>query len=489
MNRRKFIVTSSAGTGAALAAGAISCGQEVSEKEAGAINEKGNFKIRDLAPTPPLGWNSFDSYGVYLHHEAAMQNLEAMAEKLKPHGYEYFVIDGGWYGEFELVEGTLYPLEKHAKAVNMNEFGVYQPSKVYFNQGFEPIVSRAHELGLKIGIHVMRGVPRKAAEQKLPIRGTDHNCAEIADQTRICTWNDQNYGIDVSKPGAQEYYNSVFRQIADWKFDFVKVDDLTPYPDEILMIAQAIENSGRPMVYSLSPGNGISLTHLPYYNRANMMRITRDIWDRRKDLDKAFTAWKMFQGRAYRGFWPDMDMIPFGNLQLMSPEIYDNGEKNPNLSGEGFTRKCQLTLPQMRTFITMRALSASPLMMGGDLVTLDDVSHALITHPEMLACNQNGVNGTNTYDQDGIEVWIAGKIDIKGEGWIGVFNRNEKDKEVLLSRADLGLIEFVTGYSQQAIQTPIEITDIWRGESFVLAENTHPFSLQADDVAFLRFKS
>lgn len=49
-----------------------------------------------LAPTPPMGWNSFDSYGVYLHEEAAYANLEAMAKKLKPHGYEFFVIDNGW---------------------------------------------------------------------------------------------------------------------------------------------------------------------------------------------------------------------------------------------------------------------------------------------------------------------------------------------------------------------------------------------------------
>ena len=67
----------------------------------------------ELALTPPMGWNSFDSYGVYLHEDAAISNLEAMAEKLKPHGYEYFVIDNGWFGEYTLQEGTIYPAEKH----------------------------------------------------------------------------------------------------------------------------------------------------------------------------------------------------------------------------------------------------------------------------------------------------------------------------------------------------------------------------------------
>ena len=75
------------------------------------------FADLNLAPTPPLGWNSFDSYGVYLHEEAGLANLEAMAELLQPYGYEYFVIDNGWFGEYELKEGSLCPLEKHASDI------------------------------------------------------------------------------------------------------------------------------------------------------------------------------------------------------------------------------------------------------------------------------------------------------------------------------------------------------------------------------------
>ena len=66
----------------------------------------------ELAQKPPLGWNSFDSYGVYLHEKAAYENLDAFVKKLKPSGYEYFVIDAGWWGEYELVQGTLFPAEK-----------------------------------------------------------------------------------------------------------------------------------------------------------------------------------------------------------------------------------------------------------------------------------------------------------------------------------------------------------------------------------------
>ena len=111
-------------------------------------------RISKLAPVPPLGWNSFDSYGVYLDEEAAMANVEAMASKLRPFGYEYFVIDNGWFGEYELVPGTKYPAEKHASDVRINEYGLLQPSRTYFPNGLRRIIDRAHELGLKLGVHL-----------------------------------------------------------------------------------------------------------------------------------------------------------------------------------------------------------------------------------------------------------------------------------------------------------------------------------------------
>ena len=161
----------------------------------GSIND-----VRQLAQTPPMGWNSFDSYGVYLYEEAAFANLEAFANKLKPHGYEYFVIDAGWFGEFKLQEGTLYPAEKHASELNIDEYGLLQPSKTYFPNGLRPIIDRCHELGIKFGIHLMRGIPRVAVEKNTKVKGTEYFARDIADTTSICEWNHQNYGVDMSKP-------------------------------------------------------------------------------------------------------------------------------------------------------------------------------------------------------------------------------------------------------------------------------------------------
>lgn len=444
-----------------------------------------------IALTPPLGWNSFDSYGVYLHEEAAMANLEAFAEKLKPHGYEYFVIDAGWFGEFELQPGTIYPAEKHAEKLNFNEYGLLQPSKTYFPNGIKPIIDRCHELGIKFGIHLMRGIPRAAVKANTPIKGTQYFAQDIADTTSICVWNDQNYGIDMSKPGAQEFYNSLINQMAEWGVDFLKYDDLVPFPEEIKGIANAIEQCGRPIVFSLSPGNDADPNHLEAFQRAHMLRVTPDIWDDQKGIDECFDAWRKWKGKEEPGFWIDMDMIPFGQLQLMNPkpegvdgseskrelrQRMEDGEleKFELLSGKGFNRWSEFTDDQMYTFITLRALSASPLMMGGDLPTLDDFSLKLITDKDVLECNQNGVMGSLVFDADGIEVWNTPKKN-SSDGWVGIFNRTNDVKSISLNYEDLGL----------ETRESTELFDIWMGKEI----SSLYFSINPHGVVFMKYSN
>lgn len=412
-------------------------------------------KNREMALTPPLGWNSFDSYGVYLHEEAAMANLEAMAEKLKPFGYEYFVIDAGWFGEFDLQPGTIYPAEKHAKDLNINEFGILQPSQCYFPHGLKAISDRCHELGLKFGIHLMRGIPREAVELNTPVKGTKYHARDIADTINICKWNHQNYGVDMSKPGAQEFYNSVIEQMADWGVDFLKYDDIVPHPREVEAVSRAIKKSGRTILLSLSPGGSVDPEALDFFKKGNMLRVTHDIWDEQKGIDQCFDAWRLWQGKEEPGFWIDMDMIPFGQLQLMSPkpeklddditeddvkELKRNGELTniELLAGKGWTRWSEFSKDQMYTFMTLRALSASPLMMGGDLPSLDEFSLSLITNTDVLECNQNGVMGSLVYEKEGVESWKTPDRDSDG-GWIGIFNRNLEKVEIKVSEEILGL--------------------------------------------------
>ncbi|WP_019991462.1 glycoside hydrolase family 27 protein [Rudanella lutea] len=474
MNRHTFLQRTVSGAFASLIPGEKRLAQKPAPKPASL-----------LAQTPPLGWNSYNSYGVYLHEKAAFENLEAFEKLLKPHGYEYFVIDGGWAGEYALIPGTLYPKEKHASVLAMDKNGLLEPGKTYWPNGLKPLINQVHAKGLKFGIHLMRGIPRAAVDQNLPIAGSRYRLADIVDKSSICKWYPNTYGVDVRKPGAQDYYNSVFRKLAQWGVDLVKVDDLIPFPDEILMIGEAIRNCGRPMLYSLSPGNTTNLRDLPYYRQAQMVRITYDIWDRVEDFKTAFNRWRLFQGLGTPGFWPDLDMIPFGQLQLMQPAEYEGSGREVRMSGFGNARTSFLSKTEMQTFITIRALAASPLMMGGDLPTLDDYSLALITNADMLACNQNGNTGVLVYDKNQTEVWLTNQKSRFGAGWFGIFNRSDQGQLVKLSVKELGLAHLP---NVGTAKTTYKLHDIWNNATLPIQEGSIEVSIPANGVVFCRYE-
>jgi hypothetical protein len=208
--------------------------------------------------------------------------------------------------------------------------------------------------------------------------------------------------------------------------------------------------------------------------------VTKDVWDEQHYIDECFIAWRKWQGKEQPGFWIDMDMIPFGQLQLMSPPSKDG--KKPilekgdiALTGLGVMRHSLLTKPQMKTFITLRAMAASPLMMGGDLPTLDDFSLRLLTDREMIACNQHGVMGSLKYEKGGLETWRVDRKETTGAGWVGVFNRSDREISFELIPDMLGLGG--RGY---------KLTDVWNNEvkTFGRAVTLHPY-----DVLFLQYQA
>jgi len=388
------------------------------------------------APTPPMGWNSYDSYGTYCHEQACFDNLKTFVEVFKPLGYEYFVIDGGWYIEYETVPGTLLPTADKGYAVNMDKYGRFISSKCYFPNGLKSIADECHKHGVKFGVHILRGIPRKAVALNTPIKGTEYFARDIADTDSICSWNQHIYGVDMDKPGAQNYYDSWIQSLADQGIDFIKADDIVTYPSEIAAVQKAIKKCGRSITLSLSPGGRVLGSEISLYEKADMLRVTGDVWDRQADIDKCFDAWLTWQYVPVRqGFWLDMGMIPFGELQVMVPE---NTKKK--MAGVGTHRFDQFTVSQKESFITMRAMSASPLMIGGVLPTLDDDSMRLLTNKEMIACNQNGVMGHLVHNAGYVQIWKTSECDAQKEaGWIAVFNRGDKPKTAFIGLEQMGL--------------------------------------------------
>ncbi len=417
--------------------------------------------------TPPMGWNSYDSYGVYLHHDAAIKNIDELARKYKEFGYNYFVIDAGWFGEFKLRPGTKYAAEKHALDLNINEYGLLQPSKTYFPHGIKVLVDRAHSKGLKFGIHIMRGISRKAVRMNTKVQGTNYRAQDIADTTSICKWNPQNVGVDMTKPGSQEFYNSYINQLASWGVDFIKADDIIPFPTEVEALAKAIAQCGRPIVLSLSPGGNTDPKAMKIFKMGNMLRVTHDIWDDQYGIDQGFAEWRKWVGSETPSFYPDLDMIPFGELVIMNPkpdwmtgkessqeiEKFKSNGKLTNaelLAGKGWHRQSEFTKEQQLTFITMRALAASPLMIGGDLVS---------------------------YEKDKVETWITAKKNTKNSGWIGIFNRNlDKSITVNLTEELVGLTKIKS----------LKFFNVWENMN---CKYNQKLKISANSVIFLKYSN
>ena len=198
------------------------------------------------AQTPPMGWNSWDCYGAAVTEEDVRRNADYMARFLKPFGWEYIVVDIQW--AYPNAQGHSY--EPFADLC-MDGYGRLIPAPNRFpsakdGAGFRPLADYVHSLGLKFGIHIMRGLPRLAAHRRLPIADSECSCHIAADPHSICYWNPDMYGLRCDTPDAKAYYDSIFRLYASWGVDFVKCDDIArEYPRcrrEIEVISESCRN-------------------------------------------------------------------------------------------------------------------------------------------------------------------------------------------------------------------------------------------------------
>ena len=370
-------------------------------------------KRRGLAPTPPMGWNSWNSFATTINEAQALETARIQRDRLLPAGYSVFTIDIQWYEP----GATGYAYRADAVPV-LDGHGRLQPDPARFpsaadGRGFAAIAAQVHGMGLKFGIHLMRGIPRQAVRRNLPILGTAHRARDIADTTSICSWNSDMYGVDLRRPGAQAYYDSVFRQFAEWGVDFVKMDDMSrPYDAhaaEIEAASGAIARSGRPMILSLSPGETPVPRAAHVAAHAHMWRISDDFWDEWPMLEAQFVRLENWHRAAGPDAWPDADMLPLGRLAL----------------GQRDTR---LTPDEQRTLMTLWSIARSPLIMGGDLRHLDEPTLALLTNPDVIAVNQAGSAAAPLYVEDGMRAWTSRA---KGGGLnLAMFNTGDRARRI-----------------------------------------------------------
>lgn len=369
--------------------------------------------------TPPKGWNSWDVYGASVTESEVKENAAYMAENLLSHGWEYVVVDIQWY------EPTADSSHYHAFAeLKMDEYGRLLPAENRFPSavngvGFKKLSDYVHSLGLKFGIHIMRGIPRQAVHLNVPIAGTNLRARDIAHANSICPWNTDMYGIDMGKEGAQAYYDSIFKLYAEWGVDFIKVDDIadsklySTHLEEIKAIRKAIDKTGRDMVLSLSPGPAPLKYGTFFQEYANMWRLTDDFWDNWEQLKDMFTRcaqWSPFVGP---GSWPDCDMLPLGHIGIRS------------VDGGGADRLTRFTKAEQRTMMTLWSIFRSPLMLGCELTDLDDWTLHLLREPTLKIMHQEGRNARQIHNEDD---WVVWQTEANATVYYVIFNLSDTER-------------------------------------------------------------
>jgi alpha-galactosidase len=381
-----------------------------------------------LAPTPPMGWNSWDSFGPAVRENEVKANVDAMAAKLSRFGWQYIVVDIEWFQPNARAHGYIARGE-----VTMDEFGRFVPSPNRFpsaanGAGFKPLADYVHSKGLKFGIHIMRGIPREAVDKNLPIKNTRLHAADVADKINVCRWKgmEDTYGVDMSKPGAQAYYDSIAQLYASWGVDYIKADDMSrPYQGpEIHALSVALRKTGRPIVLSLSPGPAPLDKYEDLKANAQLWRISNDFWDRWIDVKQQFDLMKAWQGKVHSGGWPDADMLPLGHIGIRA----ERGEDRMSL----------LTHDEQYTLMSMWSIFRSPLMFGGDLPSSDAFTTEILTNPEVLEVNQHSENGRESYRERDTIAWVA---DIPGSPskYVTLSNIGDTEKAVRLPWKSVGI--------------------------------------------------
>jgi alpha-galactosidase len=390
------------------------------------------------ALTPPMGWNSYDSFGSSVTESETLAAAQAVKSQLQPFGWDTVVVDYLWFDPEQSIDSN----------------GRYLPSPSKFpsaagGKGFGPLADQIHAMGLKFGIHIMRGIPRKSVTANSPIAGSSYTASQAANTSDACPWDSHMWGVRGDTAAGKAWYESIFAQYAQWGIDFVKVDDmLNPYTSpaayhqaETDAIRAAIDKTGRTIVLSLSPGPMQTRDAANLNTDANMWRMVNDFWDTSglSSLGDEFSSagnWQATSGLTV-GHWPDADMLPLGYIGPRCP-VHASGNS-------------ALSHNQQVTVMSLWGILPSPLILGGNPTHLagDAWTTALLTNDEVLAVNQDaaGTHAKRIAQQGTTEVWAR---DLSGgRKAVALFNRGTQDAMVSVTFAQLG----VSG-------TPV-VRDLW----------------------------
>ena len=411
-----------------------------------------------LGAKPYLGWSSwslqatkYPGYGGqgWLTAQHVKEQSDAMQAKLQKHGYTYINIDSGWRGGWD-------------------EFGRPTPHAERFPQGIRDVADYVHAKGQKFGIYYVPGIDDDLLALNPPIKDTNLRIRDIVFVPRkIANGWKGGHAIDYSRPGAQEYIQSIADLFASWEIDFLKFDGVTPGSDHYDLTIDArpdVEAWGKALIKTKRPiwltlSWKIDMRFNDFWKRyANALRTGQDV----ESYDEKLTHWPQISWRfdAARDYawaagkgkgWNDLDALLVGNGEM---------------SG--------LTLDERRSTMTLWAISCSPLYSGDDLTKLDAIGLELLTNDEVIAVQQSG-NIARLINRDAKknQVWAAKNAD--GSVVVAFFNLDDKQtKKVIALWKDIGL------------SGPATVRDLWTHKNLGIANRQYEVTLAPHACRLLR---
>lgn len=428
------------------------------------------------AATPPMGWNSYNCFGSAVHEDEVKANADYIAARLKQYGWQYVVVDFLWSYDNPPGSNIGNPFQDRLKDgsyipwLSMDQWGRLEPHvnkfpSAFGGKGFKPLGDYIHSLGLKFGIHVMRGIPRQAVWAKTPVMGAPGITADmVADTGSKCPWMNHMYGLNMAKPGAQQYLNSILNLYASWGVDFIKVDDLSrPYSAaEVEGYRKAIDQCGRAVAFSLSPGATplAQADHVSKYG--NMWRMADDFWDNWKEILQMMDFARQWEGKGGPGHWPDCDMLQIGKLSKRGPV--------------GPERYSRFSDDELRTHMSFWCIYRSPLMLGGNLPENRPIDLQLFINDEVLAVNQHGLNPRQLVKTDSLIIW---KSDVDGskDQYVALFNTGSSSG---VRSIDLSLL---------GIRGKAAVRDLWEKKDLGVFKKSYGQTVPSHGALLLRISA
>ena len=400
-----------------------------------------NFKIvvgNEIALTPPMGWNSWNCWGVEVSQDKAMISARAFINAhLNEHGWEYINLDDAWQG---LRGGKYNAIQPDPKK--------FISLKVYCDS--------LHLMGLKAGIYSSPWTKTYGGR----VGGSANNVEGLKDSTF-----DIKVGFSKKKlpydTGKYSFAVQDAKQWAEWGIDYLKYDWAPIETVSVVEMSDALNATGRDIVYSLSNNYPPTLLNnikevAPHAQSWRTTGDIRDTWQSMSSIGFNQDKWKEY---STPGHYNDPDMLVVGHV------------------GWGKPHPTKLTPDEQYTHISLWSLLSAPLLLGCDLAKLDAFTLNLITNDEVIDIDQDALckPATKVYSKDSLDVFVKQLAD--GSKAVGLFNRSSKKAIITANWKDLG----ITG--KQTVR------DVWRQKDLEVATEKFEAEVASHGVVLVRITS